>query len=140
MLNKELICKKMSELTIQLKIPKRNMVLSAGAALVLLDIRESTLDLDISVNLRIFVALRGKYPEFPIGGGSTLLRIDDVSDFHIHNPNTSVFVKDGLTVYHPKELIAQKKYLLTLPNRSEEKLAQDRKDLEGLVNYLKKGR
>lgn len=107
-----------------------DLVVSAGAALVMLGIREECGDIDVDVSIytweRLFTpeqrskAPNGPLPKLGMDFHPALITRDSWKDI------------DGVKVYEIDHLIKQKQELIARPDRFPEKLPQDRLDLAGL--------
>ena len=126
----------------ELDEPAHSVVLSAGSALVLLGVRETTSDLDADVpeNLFRLYERSGKFTVREAAEGMTKsLKFDTDVDLNVLDTDRGVVCVNGVWVYSPGELLVQKRYLSKLPGRDEGKRAADLSDIASLET-LTKGR
>lgn len=116
-----------------------DLVLSAGAGMVMHGARDHFDDLDLDIEMSKFKALKelDKYPHKDLPNGMELLSIFPWADVHGQLRVADTVVIDGVRVFTVRELIQQKKTLLNLPGRSEKKIRQDIADIAALERLLK---
>lgn len=136
-MDKKAIVKAYTELLVELGEQAKDVVLSAGAALVMMGIRESTADLDVDVLPNVFKIL-GKKKGVELEDGSfTMIHYSDHVHIHELDTLTGRVCIEGVWCYSPGEMLTQKRYLVNHPKRNPNKLEQDRKDIEGLEALVK---
>jgi hypothetical protein len=124
----------------ELDEPAYSVVLSSGSALVLLDVREVTSDLDVDIPEGTFKMFErsGKFPVLEAtNGDGKHLKFDKDVDLNILDTDRGVVCLGGIWSYSPSELLAQKRYLSKSPDRSEEKRAADLLDIAALEILIK---
>ena len=111
-------------------IAPSDIAIGAGVALMYHGLRESAIDIDISVSIEAFEALR---KEKGVEEGVMIVPWDDVIDVHVRENmvGESIPTMWGC-FYNLSELIEQKVKLLLLRTRSAEKHAQDAVDLRAI--------
>lgn len=107
------------------------VVVSGGGALLMLGLRASTADLDLDVTEAVVQKHRtlNNTERF---GDTEIVNYSDDTSLHVLDPLRVTHVVHGVRIYSIADLIAQKKVLIANPNRSPEKIAQDRVDLKAL--------
>ncbi len=142
-MDKQAVIERYKALLNELDEPARNVVLSAGSALVILGIRETTEDLDADVSEGVFKFYErsGNYPTTAIMEGDKesikYVTFDKNVDLHVLDEDRGLACIDGVWVYSPSELLAQKRYLSNLQCRSEEKRKTDLSDIVALESLIK---
>lgn len=109
-------------------------VLSAGSALVVHGIRETTSDLDLDVTDSAFRRIL-KSNRFPTSEfrGQTIIDVSPELSMHaMEASQRDVRVVDGIGVYSPTALLRQKRALAIHPDRKPEKVQQDLLDIAAL--------
>lgn len=120
------------------------VVISSGAALVLLNCREEAGDLDLDVPLEIYERYK---TEANVRRSSLGEYVDysDVVSLHAKEHEldarsitvlTSVEYGDQIYIYSPARLVEQKTKLLEMEDRIPEKIPQDIRDLDALIECL----
>lgn len=135
-MNKEEVKQRYLELVKELGEVPHEVVLSAGAALVMMGVREETADLDVDIMPNSFKAI-GRVKGIKTDGGFTLIHYSDHVDLHEFDISTGRVCVDDVWTYSPGEMLTQKRYLVNHPQRSEEKRKQDRLDIEKLETIVK---
>lgn len=139
MLNKAKIIQEVLDLHRSLKIPLSDIVVSAGAALVLHNARKSTQDIDLTVPQEVFNTLMQQ--------GHEVIQIDfariitiGLHDLHAGDVHADklVVVDQGIQTLSIEGLLAEKKMLRNHPQRKADKVVQDDKDIEALLRLLEK--
>lgn len=130
-MNKEQVVKAYINLLSCLGMESKEVVLSAGAALVIFGIRDTTSDLDVDVPVEVFERLR-RCSSGPSRGFERVMYSPGI-DLHVLSPERvlakhTVFGEEVYT-YTLTDLGKQKHALLSLVGRREYKKAQDRADL-----------
>jgi hypothetical protein len=113
------------------------VVLSAGAAGVMMGIREETEDLDADVLPNVFnwAALTKKLVIEK--GISDRIAFSEKVDLHILDEDRGVVCIEGVWVYSPRELLNQKRALSSLSSRPMGKLVQDQVEITLLEELVK---
>lgn len=125
-------------LCVRLNQPPRNVVLSAGAALVLLEVRDGEAeDLDVDVPVEVYERQSSMHPMgshsssmgsyVEIGNNISLHKLDRVG---------GTMEIDGVYMYDGLRLLEQKIKLLEMPDRKPEKIARDILELDLLMASL----
>ncbi len=115
-------------------VEARDAIVGAGAALVMLGLRELTDDIDMEVQA-LFHAMLVQYSTYPKHGivntdgtAIDIVEWDDRIDLHpTLDPSIKTIVIDGVTIYAPEEILKQKRAL----NREK-----DKPDIAALEAYL----
>ena len=111
-------------------IAPSEIAIGAGVALMYHGLRGSAKDIDISVSIEAFEALRKKKR---VEEGAMIVSWDDVIDVHVREDNVGESIPTIWgCFYNLNELIEQKVKLLLLKTRSVEKHAQDAADLRAI--------
>ncbi len=113
------------------------VVLSAGAALVMLGIREETQDLDVDVSESVFKWLALKHPIITEDNISPRIAYREHIDVHVFNENTGVVCVSGVWIYSPGEMLRQKLYLADIPNRTAGKRKKDLSEADQLRTLMR---
>lgn len=136
-MNKSEVVARYAELVSELQLPSSKVVLSAGAALVVLGLRETTKDLDVDIPAKDFYKHLGNKRVIVNSSFSDhRYAYNNFVDVHILNNELMQIVREGVWIYTPMMLLIQKKWLANIGVRSESKIAQDLIDIEKLDNYL----
>lgn len=111
-----------------------DVVVGAGAALVLFGIREDTSDLDVSIHEELFRELGETRPRHFFGKDEVVEWGEgiDLHSFSEHPP--TVFV-DGVCCLAPAALLRFKERLAEMPERPKVKREQDIADIVRLIEY-----
>lgn len=139
-MDKAAVIERYKTLLNELDEPAYSVVLSAGSALVLLGVRQSTTDLDVDIPEGTFKMFErsGKFPILPAAGGDGKhLKFDKDVDLNVLDTDRGVVCLGGVWSYSPSELLAQKRYLSKSPERSPEKRADDLQDISVLETLIK---
>jgi len=118
-----------------LELEPKQVVLSAGAAMVLLGLRKYTNDLDVALPPEVFEKHKARKGSQQ-GLLGELVIWDGLTDLHSLPADVQVMDHLGVTIYHPVDLIKEKETMANHPDRKPEKAAQDRKDIQGLKQLL----
>jgi len=121
-----------------LNLEPKHVVLSAGAAMVMLGLRKYTNDLDVDVPLDTFWGYLSRKPAQE-GLTGSYVEFDGITDLHMRPEDfTNVDVVDmqGVHIYSVERLIAQKEMMRDHPKRNKEKIPQDTKDIKALKELL----
>ena len=114
-----------------LGLPKEEVVVSAGGALLMLGLRQETADMDLDVPETCF--LKHKRPDnVELFGSVEAVALNGCVSLHVADPMITTTSVDGVTIYAIEELIEQKQWLLVHPQRTQEKRQQDKRDLAAL--------
>lgn len=139
-MDKEAVVERYIALLNELNEPARNLVLSAGSALVVLGVRETTADLDVDVPEGVFRVYE-RSGKFPVAAATVdlgkRLKFDADVDLHILDEDRGLACLNGVWIYSPTELLVQKRYLSKLEGRDEEKRAADLLDIAALETLIK---
>lgn len=135
-MDKAAVVERYKELLNQLNEPAQNVVLSAGAALVILGLREETADLDVDVPTGVFMWAFGDHNarlkssgkdtvQMQAVGGSSYFDLHEDVALHELSDTTGVVCVEGVWIYSPSELLQQKRYLARLAERDDTKRERD---------------
>ena len=112
-----------------------NVVVSAGGALLMLGLRESTNDLDLDVPENTFNAFKNE-SNVEFFGTKEIVNLNEVVSLHRMEGSIKTVTVDGVCIYSVEELISFKKSLIANPLRNKAKLEQDFSDLEKLEKLI----
>ena len=117
----------------------KDVVVSAGGAMVILGIRRTTNDLDLDVEDSFYERMGRCYGfnKTPFGEN---VNVNILIDLHRRKPDTEVVCVDGVYIYSIKDLIKQKQALLAEPTHFVYKRIEHQKDLNKLQQVLEKYR
>lgn len=117
-----------------------HVVLSAGGALVMMDVRDKTEDLDVDVRPGVFKwASTGK--EIILEENvSPRLAYDSFIDLHELNEDTGLVCIEGVWCYSPREMLLQKRHLASIPNRTPGKRERDLMEIVQLESLVRSPR
>lgn len=136
-LDRAAVIRNTKQLTLSLGLNPSEVVLGAGSALVLLGLRKHTSDLDVDVPPEFFEkqkarkgakqGLAGEYVEW-----------DGITDIHpfLSGTKNRRFEMDGVYYYCPSVLYAQKLIMAAHPDRPQDKVFQDNKDIKALHEHM----
>ena len=136
-MKKEDVIQHYRELVAALGEDPHHVVLSAGAAAVMMGIRDETDDLDVDVLPGVFKWVCGTKPVIVEENVSDRVAYSDHVDLHVLDEDRGVVCIDGIWVYSPRELLAQKRKLAKMPNRTPGKMLRDSIEI-GLLEELAK--
>lgn len=117
-------------------IPLERIVISSGAALYLLGLREKFGDVDASISREDWESICHRYA-VDTSKRVPIIRFEEVDvDIHLdeETASSSTVVLQGITILHPSLLLEEKRRCLDLLNRDK-----DKKDVEKLEEYLNRG-
>lgn len=106
-----------------------NVVLSAGAAAVMMGIREETNDLDADVLPGVFKWAGSTKSVIQEEGFNDRVVFSDCVDLHELDEDRGRVCIEGVWVYSPRELILQKQAMVRNPKRAIGKLVQDQVEI-----------
>lgn len=110
----------------------KNVVVSAGGALLLLGLREESSDLDLDVLDEVYDAqLVGRHERFSSLGA--YLDISEDVSLHRMPKGIEKICVDGVYMYSIPEMIKQKTALSNMPDRMAGKAEKDRADIAKLL-------
>ncbi|WP_050470020.1 hypothetical protein, partial [Pseudomonas aeruginosa] len=104
----------------------------AGAALVVMGIREETSDLDVDVPTSVFNWASNKFGVIENETVNKRVQYTPLVDLHEYDENTGVVCIEGVWLYSPTELLKQKHWLTKLADRTDVKTQQDHRDIRQL--------
>lgn len=136
-MDKAQVVERYTQLLGELNEDARNVILSAGSALVMFGIRQDTQDLDVDVSTGVFRFLSGKHLVITEEGISDLIKYAPDVDIHEFEPDTGIVCVDGVWTYSPSALLTQKRYLAKLPTRKEGKREADLKEISLLEELIR---
>ncbi len=132
------ILNKLTQVANEVGLEPDQLALSAGAALAIHGVRKHYDDLDISIDTKLFDAIKKKnsYPYKVVYNDIEIISVYPWADLHRLDAGTELVKAHGVVTFSIPELIKQKKTLLTLPGRAIHKLQQDRLDIIALEKLL----
>jgi hypothetical protein len=107
-----------------LGIKPRDMVVGAGGACVLHNVREQTEDIDVAVSEELFYKLlnSGEYKSHYFTSGTskvTVLEYNNVIDIHLRENGIQSTVVDGVNCYTVEQVLKQKLTLNRLKDQAD---------------------
>jgi len=139
-MKKDQVIARYNALVQELKEDPHNVVLSAGAALVMMGVRDEAEDLDADVLAPVFRWVSGSRTVLLEEGFAERIEYAEDIDLHILDEDTGIVCVDGVWIYSPQSMLTQKRYLATHPNRKEEKRVVDLAEVAVLEHILKQSR
>lgn len=136
-MDKAQVVERYKQLLVELGEDARDVVLSAGAALVILGIRDFTTDLDVDVSPGTFKWLANSHLIITEEGVSDLIKYRLDVDIHEFDDTIGRVCVDGVWMYSPSELLKQKRHLARMPNRKEGKREADLREADLLEKLIK---
>lgn len=118
----------------------KDVLVSAGGALLMLGLRADTDDLDLDVREVVYRGATKKVGKGNVrrsSHGEYLDYTDSVS-LHITPSHIRSESVNGVYIYSLEDLIKQKEKLASAPDRKPEKVIQDNKDIEALKELRRK--
>lgn len=126
-MNKQKLIKEYTEFLKRHHLQPTDMIVGAGGVLVLLGLREHTVDIDADVPLDVFNRfLNGGFPTNKIGE-HVIVEVGEYVDMHMRVNDDPVMFTDGVCHYTPEVTLAFKRRL----NRPK-----DQSDIASLERYL----
>lgn len=139
-MNKDQVKKRYDALVEALGELPHEVVLSAGGALVMMGVRETTNDLDVDVRPGVFKWV-AKIREIIIEANvNPRLKYDAYIDLHELSEDTGLACIDGVWCYSPRELLLQKRHLSDIPNRTQGKRERDLMEIVQLESLVRSPR
>jgi hypothetical protein len=138
MFNKAQLKERYNEVVDELGESPHSILLSAGGALVMMGLRETTRDLDLDVPQNIFTWAKSKCAKGKSLVERELVRWADDVDLHLGDEHRGLVCIEGVWCYSPNEMLVQKRYLVSHPLRHSRKRLQDRVDIQLLEGMLSK--
>lgn len=135
-MNKARVVERYKQLLNELDEDARSVILSAGAALVVLGIRENTRGLDVAVQPGVFRYLSTARPVVKEVGTSDTVQFAEDVNVHEFDDTTGVVCVEGVWMYSPSELLKQLRYLAKLPNSKEGKRETDLQEISQLEQLI----
>lgn len=124
-MDKESVIRQYKKLVEELGEQPHSVVLSSGAALVMMGIRDQTQDLDVDVPANIFKWLGNTRQVIAEEHCSPRIQYSPEVDVHELSEHTAVVCIAGVWMYSPGELLLQKRHLANLPTRPAHKREKD---------------
>ena len=138
-MNKFEVIEQYTKLVSELQVPSNKVVLSAGGALVILGLRDTTKDLDVAIPASDFYkCVTNKGSDFVVDDnyGNWRFPYNDSVDMHVLKEDYPTIMVGNVCINTPMNLLEQKKWLLNNPTRSADKKRQDEIDIGKLNEYL----
>lgn len=139
-MNKEKVKEHYQALVTALDELPHNVVLSAGAALVMMGIRENTNDLDADVPTAAFKNEARKNGIVEEENVNPRVKYTDHIELHELSEYTGRVCIEGVYVYSPHALLQQKRHLAHIPNRPPIKREQDLMEIVQLESLVRSPR
>lgn len=147
-MDKARVVERYKELLNELTEPAHQVVLSAGAALVILGLREETADLDVDVPTGVFLWAFNNTNARLRTAGEPLQRLmveQGVPRFNLHadiamhelSDTIGLVCVEGIWMYSPSELLYQKRALARSPDRDQDKRERDLKEVALIEQLIK---
>jgi hypothetical protein len=121
----------------ELDEPAERVILCGGSALVVLGIRETTSDLDVDIDPKLFKFYATKFPVKKEPNVNDLIEFAPDVDIHEFDPDTGIVFVNGVWSYSPSAMLIQKRHLARMPNRKPGKREQDLIDIQQLELLVK---
>lgn len=131
-MNKEQLIARYKVLVAELKEDPHNVVISAGAALVILGMRKQISMLNADVLPGVFNWLSRSKDIRHRRHIEPYIQLDFEIRVHKGDENTGVVCVDGVWIYSPFELMRQRQRVANFPNRNPLRLARDLVEIEKL--------
>lgn len=144
-LNRDEVIRVYNEILDNFDLTNKDIWLSSGSALVIHGLREYTSDLDMGCTFDTILKVSYQLDREPIPfPGSILFCGEDSIQLAVPEYYTDFYTEgvkgkqpiliEGVGVHGLQELLAQKKRMLLISNRSDEKRMQDIKDIHAICN------
>lgn len=114
-----------------------HVVLSAGAAAVMMGLRDETDDLDADVLPGVFKWACTAKKLIVEDNVNDRIKYSEKVDLHILDEDRGVVCIEGVWVYSPRELLHQKKHLARMENRPYAKMIRDQIEITLLEELIK---
>lgn len=137
-LDRAAVVRRYKQLLVEMGLPAKDVVLNAGAALVLLGLRKYANDIDVSVPEAFFNQQRLRKGTLN-GLTGPMVAWDGLVDIYplpTHFTEAHVMDHLGVWVFHPNALIKQKRRTAKHKDRDPMKAAQDRADIVKLKEFM----
>lgn len=116
-----------------------NVVLSAGAAAVMMGIRDETNDLDVDVLPGVFKWAATTKTVIEEEGFNARVVYAEQIDLHVLDEDRGKVCIEGVWTYSPRELINQRRELIKTPGRDVGKLVRDQVEVSLLEGIARMG-
>jgi len=137
-LDRDAVVRRYKQLCVEMGLDYKDVILSAGAAMVLMGVRKHTQEIDVDVPAAFFNQQRVR-KGFTNGLLGEAVAWDGMVDIHplpAHFTDGDVMNYLGIWIYSPKALMKQKRKLAKHKDREPRKAAQDRCDLVKLKEIM----
>lgn len=140
-MNKTQMIARYKALLVEIKEDSHTVVLSGGAALVMLGLRERTSMLTVIIppNLFNYLTYTGKRINHR-KHIEPFVQMNYVTRIHAGDEDTGVVCVDGIWILSPSELIKQKRILVKFPNRNPHRLRRDLEEIKLLEEMARSGK
>lgn len=139
-MNKDQVIVRYNALVKDLGELPHHVVLSAGGALVMMGVRETTEDLDVDVLPGIFKWASAGKQVITEENVSPRLEYDKFIDLHELNEDTGLACIEGVYCYSAREMLIQKRHLASIPNRLHGKRERDLMEIVQLESLVRSPR
>lgn len=128
-MDKEAVVSRYKKLLEELDTPANEVILTAGAALVVLELRKSVKSLDIDIPVNIFNWIGTKHEIIIKEGSVPRIKYSEDVTLRILEDTIGLSNNGGVWMYSLGELITQKRYLSTMKDRDEDKRSNDQMEV-----------
>jgi hypothetical protein len=139
-MNRDQVISRYKALVTALGDPAHLVILSAGGALVMMDVREETVDLDVDVSPMTFKWVGMSKPVLLEENVSPRIEYDPFIDLHELSDTTGIVCVDNVWIYSPSEMLKQKRHLAAMPNRKPNKRERDLMEIVQLESLVRSPR
>lgn len=128
-MDKKAVVARYKELLEELDTPANEVILTAGAALVVLEIRGKVKSLDVDIPVNIFNWIGLKHEIIVKEGSVPRIKYSEDVTLRILEDTIGLSNNGGVWMYSLGELITQKRYLSTMKDRDEDKRLNDQMEV-----------
>jgi hypothetical protein len=114
-----------------------HVVLSAGAAAVMMGLRDETDDLDADVLPGVFKWVCTNKKVIVEENVNDRVKYSEHVDLHVLDEDRGIVCIEGVWVYSPRELLNQKRHLARMENRPYGKMVRDQIEITLLEELIK---
>lgn len=136
-MNKKQLIARYEALLKEIKEDSHTVVLSGGAALVILGLRERTSMLVAIIPPNLFNYLATKRHINHRKHIEPFIQMNYVTRIHSGDEDTGVVCVDGIWMLSPSELIKQRRKLVNFPNRNPHRLRRDLEEIRQLEDMAR---
>lgn len=128
-MDKTAVVARYKELLEELGSPANEVILTAGAALVVLGIRGKVKSLDVDIPVNVFNWVGTKHEIIVKEGSVPRIKLSDNVTLRILEDTIGLSNNGGVWMYSLSELITQKRYLSTMKDRDEDRRLNDQMEV-----------